>query len=134
MLLVDGLPADLQLRGDLLPGPPETAGVGYLERLELLEKAPERGDPSKSHPWIPAGRLRSELRRFTHARQYRLTLRVCQPTLTRDPSRSAPNLTAVHRLSVSSQRFLSLECSTLVGEQARTRRDVSGWCGTLARG
>src|SRR6266542_4397940 len=54
VLLVNGLLADPQLGGDLLPRPPESTGIVHLKRLELLEQPAERRHCAQPHPGVLA--------------------------------------------------------------------------------
>lgn len=67
MLFVHGLLADKELSGDLLPGPPEIAGVVHLKGLQLLQEPPKCRHGPKPDPRIPAARLCCQLGRFAHA-------------------------------------------------------------------
>src|SRR5204863_3271416 len=73
VLAVDGLLAHVELAGDVLPRPSAGPGVLHLDRLEVLEQAPEGGHGPKPHPRIAAARLGGELGRLAHARQHTLT-------------------------------------------------------------
>jgi hypothetical protein len=66
VLLVDRLAADVQLDGDLLPGPPLLAGVGHLQLLEGLEQSAQGGHRGQADARILAGGGRSDLRRLAH--------------------------------------------------------------------
>ena len=48
VLLVDRLPAHLELGGDLLPRPAGGAGAGHLQGLELLEQPPQGAATARS--------------------------------------------------------------------------------------
>ena len=62
VLLVHGLPADAEFRGDLLPRPALMARTAHLHRLQLLQQTAERGDGTQADPWItvtgPLGEIR----------------------------------------------------------------------------
>ena len=66
MLPVDGLLADVQLGGDLLPRPTLGSSVFDLQRFELLDQPTQRGDRSKSNFWVSAARLTRDLRCLSH--------------------------------------------------------------------
>jgi hypothetical protein len=77
VLLVDGLPAHLQGRRDLLPRPALVACVVDVQALQLVQQPPQRHHGPQAHLWVLARDLTGEIRRGL------VGFRVCQVALTR---------------------------------------------------
>ena len=88
VLLVDGLLADAERRGDPLPLPTLLACARHLEPFQRVEQRAQRGHSGKADGRIIVGGVAGELRRFL--------LHESHPTLTQVSSQ--PRLTAI-RLS-----------------------------------
>jgi hypothetical protein len=66
VLLVDRLLGNVELSGDLLPGPPEVPGIVHLKGLELLEEPPKCHDGAKADLWVTAPGRSRQLRGLAH--------------------------------------------------------------------
>jgi len=64
VLLVHGLPAHTEFRGDLLPRPALIARTAHLHRLQLLQQPAQCGDGAQSDPRIAVARALGEIRCF----------------------------------------------------------------------
>ncbi len=82
MFAMDGLLADPQGEGDLLPGPARGSSPRHVCPLQLLDQPPQRGDRMQALPWIVVGGSGDQRGRRAHARQHMLTLEVRQHMLT----------------------------------------------------
>ena len=53
---MDGLPADAEFDGDLLPRPAHSPGADNLRSLEMLDKATQSGDGAETLAWVAVAR------------------------------------------------------------------------------
>jgi len=66
VLLVDGLPADAESVGDLLPRPAALSGVVDLEHLEPLGEVAQGADRAETDVGVAAGGIAGEFGSFGH--------------------------------------------------------------------